>query len=601
VVVVLGACGSHHGGGGGGGDAGLDGVTALAIAPTNQTLTIAQGVAATSQYTVTATYSDGSTADVTSIVPLSLADGTLGTFAAAGAFTSATDHGGTTQVVANAGSVQATTGLTLVFQQTYTDPGSTGLPNSTVFSGPADPTRAPSLVYPNDGVVVPPNLGRLEFHFMPGPNNTAFAMTFTNSVTDVTVYLACVTPLNGGCIYQPDATLWSWLSETNAGGDPVTWSLQGTDANGTGVGTSGSMTVTFSNDPINGGLYYWTTTAEAVMRYDFGSGAGSAATEFIGTTLENACIGCHALSHDGTKLVAEVNGQNDGRTALVDVATKTVMNTFGSTQKSIFESWSPDGSQYAAVYADTGSTNFNLMLLDGTTANLVSTIDVGASATHPADHPDWSSDGTRIAYVLQGIAGTCQRFHNGSIYQVAAAGGTPQLLVQAASNLENNYYPAFAPDNHYVVYDHSTCTSNSDTGEECDADSDQTATLMAVDSLSPGAPIALTNANKPGIADGTTTALTNTFPKWNPFVFQTTKAGGHLAWITFASTRKYGLHTPPAGTEDENASGEWLWMAAIDLDSTSGDPSSVAFALPFQDFTTSNHIAQWTEKVVQLQ
>ena len=601
VVVVLGACASHHGGGSGT-DAGLDGVTALAIAPVNQTLTIAQGVAATSHYTVTATYGDGSTADVTSLVPLSLADGSLGGFDGTGDFTSATDHGGVTQVVAQAGSVQATTGLTLVFQETYTDPNSTGLPNSSVFSGPADPTRAPTLIYPNDGVLVPPNLGQLEFHFMPGPSNTAFALTFTNTVTDVTVYLACTTPLNGGCIFQPDATLWGWLSATNRGGDPLMWSLQGTDANGTGVGTSSSMALQFSNDPINGGIYYWTTTTESIMRYDFGSGAGSG-VKYAGTELEGTCIGCHALSRDGTKLVAEVNGQNDGRTALVDVATKTVMNAFGSTPKSIFESWNPSGSQYAAVYADTGATNFNLMILDGTASTLVNTIDVGGTATHPTDHPDWSADGSRIAYVAQGIAGTCQRFHNGSIYQVPAGGGTPQLLVQAASNLENNYYPAYAPDNHFLIFDHSTCTSNSQTGEECDADSDPTATLMVLDSMTGGAATAMTNANKPGIADGATTALTNTFPKWNPFVFAKNSAGGHLAWITFASTRKFGLRSPPTGTEpDENASGTLLWMAAIDLDAADGsDPSFVPFALPFQDYTTSNHIAQWTEKVVQIQ
>jgi hypothetical protein len=40
-------------------------------------------------------------------------------------------------------------------------------------------------------------------------------------------------------------------------------------------------------------------------------------------------------------------------------------------------------------------------------------------------------------------------------------------------------------------------------------------------------------------------------------------------------------------------------MAAIDLDAPAGtDPSFAAFALPFQDITTSNHIAQWTTQVV---
>jgi hypothetical protein len=30
------------------------------------------------------------------------------------------------------------------------------------------------------------------------------------------------------------------------------------------------------------------------------------------------------------------------------------------------------------------------------------------------------------------------------------------------------------------------------------------------------------------------------------------------------------------------------------------DPSSAAFCLPFQDITTSNHIAQWTSGVAQV-
>jgi len=188
-----------------------------------------------------------------------------------------------------------------------------------------------------------------------------------------------------------------------------------------------------------------------------------------------------------------------------------------------------------------------------------------------------------------------QRMWNGSIYQVSAQGGTPQLLVQAASNLENDYYPAYAPDGRLLVFDRSTCTSGSSTGTECNADTNATATLMAIDTQAAGAtPLALTNANKPGIADGTNTALTNSFPKWNPYLFGKL-SGGNIAYMTFSSKRNYGLRTPP-GT------GTLLWMAAVDLDAPAGtDPSSVAFALPFQDITTSNHIAQWTTQIVVLQ
>jgi hypothetical protein len=577
----------------------MEDLASIEVMPADQTLVIAQGVPATSAYQVIGTFQDGHTEDVTADATLALADTGLGAFEQAD-FKSATDHGGITMVNATVGTLTGATGLTLVFQQAWTDPGSTGLPANpgSLFGGSDDPTRAPSLVYPNNGVLVPPNLGRLEFHFMPGTANTVFDLSFTNSVTKIDVYLACTTPLNGGCVYMPDPQLWSWLENTNRGADPVTWSIRGTDSTGTSVGTSGSMTVSFALRDVTGGIYYWTTTTESIMRYDFASATQVAAVKYAGTELEGTCIGCHALSHDGTKLVAEVNGQNDGRTALVDVATKTVMNAFGSTPKSMFESWSPDGSQYVGVYGDSGATDYNLMLFSGTDASMMSSIDVGGTATNPTDHPDWSADGQRIAFVRVGIAGTMQRMWNGSIYQVANSGGVwgpPQQLVAAASNLENNYYPAFAPDGRLLIYDHSQCTSGSTKGTECEADTNATATLMAIDSTAPGTPVALTNANMPGVADGTNTALTNSFPKWNPFVFDKDATGGHVAWITFSSKRNFGLRTPPG-------SGTLLWMAAIDLDAPAGtDPSSVAFALPFQDYTTSNHIAQWTTQIVVVQ
>jgi hypothetical protein len=599
LVVFATACAVHHGtGGDDDGSDSLDDLTGLEIAPQDQTLIIDNGTAATATYTVTGRFADGHTEDVTQRVSLVLADGTVGEIDA-GVFTSVTTHGGATQVVASGGNQQIATGLTVQFKQSYNDPGSTGLPNdpSGLFNGTVTAARAPSLVYPNDNVLVPPNLGKLEFHFMPGTSNTVFALSLHNATTDITVYLQCSLPMNGGCIFLPDETLWGWLSNSNRGTGPVTWSIRGTDNNGTAVGASTEMHVSFVPEDVTGGMYYWTTTAEAIMRYDFGSQTQTVAEKYVGTELENTCIGCHALSRGGEKLVAEINGQNDGRTALVDVATKTVMNDFGNTPKTTFESWAADGSEYVGVYGDSGATNYNLMLLDGTTADLKQTIDVGGTAAHPTDHPDFASDGNHIAYVKVGTPGTLQRMWNGSIYQVVNTGGTwgsAMPLVTATNTMENNYYPSYAPDNRLLVFDRSHCTSGNAKGTECYADTNPDAQLYAVDSIAGGTPVNLTNVNRPGIADGATTKLTNTFPKWNPFIFPIDTQGGHVAWITFSSSRKFGLRNAPSGT--------LLWMAAIDLDAPAGsDASFVPFALPFQDLATSNHIAQWTTQIVPLQ
>jgi hypothetical protein len=179
---------------------------------------------------------------------------------------------------------------------------------------------------------------------------------------------------------------------------------------------------------------------------------------------------------------------------------------------------------------------------------------------------------------------------------------SPQVLVPP--NLGNNrYYPAIAPDGNLVVYDESTCTSGTPTmgqpaDKSCDADTDATATIMFTN-LGGATPVPLAHANGPGVADGQTTALTNSFPKWAPFVEHLDEMNT-VYWLTFSSTRQYGLRTPPAPADmDETNKGTLIWMVGISPGIGGGDPSFSAFCLPFQDITTSNHIAQWTKFFIQ--
>jgi hypothetical protein len=595
VLLAVVGCGSGPGGGDDGtGSGDLEGLVSLEVTPAAQTLVISQSQPAVSTYTAIGHFDDGRTEDVTDLVQFNLAEATLGSFVAS-ELTTTVEKGGQTEVVATAGAISGSTGVTIRLEQSYSDPAST-LPGDPAapFAGTDDPGRAPALVYPNNGVLVPPNLGRLELHFMPGANNTLFEITFESAVLELKVYLRCTQPLNGGCIYQPDPQVWSWIAESHRGAAPLTWRVRGTDDAGTAVGTSGDFSIRFAPENVTGGTYYWTTTNRAIMRFDFASDMQTAAEQFIGTEMTGGtCVGCHALSRDGKKLVAEAGGQNDGRVLLLDVATKTPLVPFGSTEKSNFESWNHDGSAYVGVYADKNATNFNLMVFDGTTGAVTQTIDAGGTSTNPTDHPDWSPLGDRIAFVNVGVKNTLQKMYNGEIRTVVNSGGTwlaPTVLVPRAPG-KNRYYPAFSPDGTLLVFDESTCNSG-DTGAECDADTDPTATLYSIDAINGGTPTALANANGPGVADNGATALTNSFPKWNPFSFRLTKDGGRLAWVTFSSTRKYGLRSPPGN-------GTLLWMAAIDLDAPAGtDPSFAAFALPFQDLATSNHIAQWTTEVV---
>jgi hypothetical protein len=250
------------------------------------------------------------------------------------------------------------------------------------------------------------------------------------------------------------------------------------------------------------------------------------------------------------------------------------------------------------------------MLFDGTTGVQSGAIDVGATATNSTSHPDWSADGSRIVYVRQGQAYeggvNNQRFYQGRIDMVTdqgngTFGGVTTILDAVAG--KNRYYPSFSPDSKLLAFNESTCPAGTP-DIDCNADSDPTATVYVATPTANATPVLLAKANGPGKLDTGTTALRNSWAKWAPFEFQrTTASGTRVMWLTFSSSRRYGLRTPPTGTGGESSSGTLLWMVAIDPDlaAQGQDPSFAAFALPFQDLTSSNHIAQWTEEIIQLQ
>ena len=352
-------------------------------------------------------------------------------------------------------------------------------------------------------------------------------------------------------------------------------SVTGTDDSGTGAGTSTPITIQFTQDDILGALYYWTTSGKtAIERWDFVGGAG--ATPYLTPTNTDGktCVGCHALSPNGDKLIASAGGENDGRLLLWNVTANKGGSAFPLAQKSQFESWNADGTQFVGMYGDdlpghVGASN--LMLFDGATGAMTSTIDLGGLR---ADHPDWSkATGGPNTIVFTSVDPTApttdQRPATGGIGYVTNVAGTwgpPQVLVPAVPG-KNRYYPGISPDGALVVYDESTCANGPPAPGQapdpsCNADVDPTATMF-VTRLTGGTPIPLTRANSPGVEDGKATALTNSFPRWAPFV-QHLDEMNKIIWLTFSSTRQYGLRSPAPSTAPEEAVASMLiWMVAI--------------------------------------
>ncbi|HEY6477654.1 MAG TPA: hypothetical protein VI456_13820 [Polyangia bacterium] len=604
------------GNGSGNGQKTIPGLTSLTISPTSATVSVSSGgPAKTQQYRVTGTV-NGHSQDVTDQVGYSLSSTSFVKISSGGLATTLGTGGGLVTITAAASGYSATATLTVQYGFTGPDPGMPGQgvpPNSgTIFStSKNDASRAPQLIYPNDGVLFPPNVTGIEVHFMPGNNNTLFEVTFAGPVSTVNTFIRCQSPQGiSGCIYLPDATIWSAVAISNAGQGQVTLTVRGTDDSGSSVGASSSFHMSFARDPVEGALYYWTTSGKtAIMRWDFGGSTTTATAYLTPTNTDGStCVGCHALAPDGSKIVPSAGGQNDGHLLLWDIARNMALEPYPLSQQSQFESWNAAGTQFVGVYGDaTHKAPSNLMIFDGTMGTVMQTIDLGGLR---ADHPDWSkntSGANTIAFTtVDPVANTTdQRPATGGIDFIQFDGtnwGAPQVLVPPQLG-NNRYYPAIAPDGNLVVYDESTCTNGTPTmgqpaDKSCDADTDATATIMFT-SLGGGTPVPLAHANGPGVADGMATALTNSFPKWAPFVERLDEMSS-VYWLTFSSTRQYGLRTPPAPADmDETTKGTLIWMVGISPGIGGGDPSFTSFCLPFQDITTSNHIAQWTKAFIQ--
>jgi len=588
----------------------IAGLTAIRIDPANATVTLDLTKAPPSQKFDAYGTINGHEQKITDRVSWSSDRSIVSTVDKNGLATVGTS-GGIATITARNGNIGGNAHLTVQLTGVFTAEGAGAMPAlpanpGSKFNGTADTSRAPELVYPNDHVLFPPNVFGVEVHYRKGSNsNTLFELHFKSTIGDFTVYTRCV-QLADGCLYAPSRQVWSYIAETNRGTGPLQLTVRGTDDNGTAVGKSATFTIQFSKDDVRGGLYYWTTSGDTgIMRWNFGNTTATTAERFIGTQFTGGtCVGCHSLSRDGTKIVASVGGQNSGKVLLFDVANAKPLANYPLAQLSQFEAWDPTGKRFVGLYTDDKKTGpSDLITFDGTTGMVTGKISVGGRR---ADHPDWSADGKRIVFTSVDTAGsyTDQRPGKSGISYVDDDGTgnwTAHDLLPAVAG-KNRYYPAMSPDTSFpvMVFNESTCPSGSNYDITCDADSDPSAKMWATP-LPPAATklVELAAADAPGVADKGTTNLTNSFPKWAPFTFALDEQHT-LLWLTVSSIRQYGLRPPPSNSSSESASGTLIWMVGFDPQALSNglDPSFAAFALPFQDITTSNHIAQWTQEVV---
>jgi hypothetical protein len=685
AALVPGCDCSHNGGmngDGGNGDMGIPAIGSITIDPSDVTLDLIQGQSPPTQtFTVTYHASKGDQ-DVTGASMYALTDTSIGamqlnTFVASGA------HGGTVQLIATyvdpMGMNQtAMATIHIRVKGSFNGPDCP-MGGCAPFPGDNAPqctqtNVTPQIYYPADGALLPPNMEVVAVHYTPFPGGppavpiTEFEIDFANSNTDVRVTTTCATQLmdtasptpaaTGGCEYKLDPTVWDFIAKSNRGGDPVKITVRATTDGMCATSSMNSVNIAFADEDLNGGIYYWKSTISSsgtggqIWAKEFGNSIPEEQITGNGA-LSGTCYGCHSLSRDGKYMTVNQDDDDsddeygDVSLSLVDVKAKM---TIGSPSFSFagFQTFLNDDTLYMTSNGKPTGTANAFYLFNGATgaAATPASVSVGMATDRPTQ-PDWSADGKTVYFVMPTKIGSWDgggrkdddHVFGGSILSMsydptAMMFGMPTAVV--TSQGENNYYPGISPDGSFLVFNRvpltgtvaqiDACTVTTGTKQTCpnDSFSNTKARVWLLPTKAGGMPVDAENLN--GSPAAAPVDVSNSWPRWSPFI-QTYK-GDRLLWVTFSSTRDYGLRVrnhktgmfqcypadslqDPGGAHNEkfdpNCQQPQIWMAAINLshlEFSSTDPSYVAFWLPFQAEVNAmgepnhNHTAQWTQTVV---
>lgn len=398
----------------------------------------------------------------------------------------------------------------------------------------------PAVLYPEDGTLVPPNLTGLDVHFARGAFDT-FEVTFAQGGEPSVVVYAYCHLVRGGCVLQPWREVWAALAERRFRG-PYAVHVRGLAGDRVSA-PSAPVTLELAQEPIDGALYFWSTNPPSIRRYDFALGRRSSEL-FLAQATEGTCVGCHAISRDGSRIAVGIHDDDSGfRSRVYDVATRTPilpseldapLPSYGASDD-ILLSGSPPPAD---------GRDRPLRIVDGSDGSLLH--DFGVSGLSA----DWSPDGERI--VFDGPVEGGRELH----LIERADGGWLEPTLLPTPETEDERAPSFAPDSTWIGY-----TARDASGPVIVARDGERAVVLRRAAAGADA----------------------TWLRWNPHPYE--QAGRWIYWLTFSSGRGSGVH-PPGRHQ--------IWMAAFDPEADPDDPSRPAFRLPAQRADADNFIAEWT-------
>lgn len=482
--------------------------------------------------------------------------------------------GGQGRVVATAGAGgTAQTSVTIRLVEATRDESLSELPVPVAEALAWDPTTGSAvtpgtlqLAYPEDGVLVPPNLSKLELHWFSDVPRI-FRVAVRSGALELQHDLRCE---RAGCQFRLPKSWFHAMAESHGGAeDGPRWSVRGVKDDGTDLLVSDEREILLTDQLLKGAIYYWRAEPGQVLRTSFGSEEDPEI--FVGAAgVSMNCVGCHTVSRNGEKVAVGKGVPFPATIDVLDVGTgDKVAGTAGN-----FMAFAPDG---AALVRTRG----NELVID--TWDGVGTLTTEVVADK-GSMPTWSPDGARIVYVdgqsfsLPGFSVDQLSFTSGRLKMIwrMGTGWSPPVDVLTTTG-PNDFYPDYGPEADWVVFNRSQ--SNQGSFEAPDAE-------LWLGSATTGVSVKLARASGFGMSS---------WPKFAPFAHD--YRGHRLAWVSFSTRRRYGSYSNATAGEYPAQ----LWIAAVDLDraATGEDPSFPAFWFPHQDVEAGNHLAQWATSLIK--
>jgi hypothetical protein len=429
--------------------------------------------------------------------------------------------------------------------------GATASPTGT------DPAKEPAIVYPSHETMFPMNVSHIRHDWTAGGTNDLFRLVFDGPKTKVTIYTTKKD-------WEPTDEQWDWIAESNRGGT-VKLTVTGlVSASPTTAYTSKSIDELFSVAEVPGAIYYWSTGSAGVMRALISESTPQKFYTDPTAADKGTCVACHTVSRDGKRLQVGYGGEKLKEVGIPD--RNAIVPATGNPDRAVgWTTFSPDGK---LLLVASGGV---LTLIDADTGATVGANNgIVSLGTQKATHPDWSGLGDQVVVSLSPQVGN-KDMKTGSIALIPynnGAWGTPNVIVQSASSDDNNFFPAFSPDNKWIVYVNATGGSK-----------DQVTSHLRIVPVAGGTPKDLVRLNqRVNNADGVTN-IGNSMPRWAP----STKPG--VFWLAFSSVRAYSILRPASDKSDQ------IWIGAVDTNLA--DPSYSAFWAPFQAMPEGNHRPFW--------